>query len=154
GRPHSHARDRYDGQTGSLGDLDALCLNEMLIPEEHGGGGAGALDVAVAAERLGAAAAPRPFIGRVLGGHAVPPAGSEAQRAEWLPKLASGERRATVAIGEPGTRWGLDELGMGGGRLVGEKRNVLVGDGIDLAVVVLADGLALVEFGTAGLSVT
>jgi alkylation response protein AidB-like acyl-CoA dehydrogenase len=42
---------------------------------------------------------------------------------------------------------------MTGSRLAGEKRNVLVGDGVDLAVVVLADGLAVVELGADAVTV-
>jgi alkylation response protein AidB-like acyl-CoA dehydrogenase len=150
--PLSRVRDCYNTQLGPLDDLDALHLSEILIPEAYGGGGGTILDVAVAAERLGAAAAPGPFLGRTLAGFAVATAGSEEQRARWLPKLASGQRRATIAVGEPGDRWGPDELRMGGPRLTGEKRYVLAGDGVDLVVVVLADGLALVDLGVDGLT--
>jgi alkylation response protein AidB-like acyl-CoA dehydrogenase len=151
--PLSRVRDCYDATLGPLDDLGALHLSEILIPEAYGGGGGAILDAAVAAERLGAAAAPGPFLGRVLAGYAIAIAGSEEQRARWLPKLASGERRATLAVGEPGDQWSVDALRMGGRRLTGEKRHVLAGDGVDLAVVVLADGLALVEFGAAGVTV-
>ena len=152
--PLSRVRDCYDAQLGGLDDLGALHLSEILIPEAYGGGGGTILDVAVAAERLGAAAAPGPFLGRVLASYAVAIAGSDEQRARWLPQLASGERRATIAVGEPGDRWSLDDLRMGGNRLNGEKRYVLAGDGVDAAVVVLADGLALVDFAANGLTVT
>jgi alkylation response protein AidB-like acyl-CoA dehydrogenase len=151
--PPSRVRDCYDAQLGPLDDLSALHLSEILIPEAYGGGGGTILDVAVAAERLGAAAAPGPFLGRVLASYAITVAGSEQQRARWLPKLASGERRATIAVGEPGDRWSLDELRMGGPRLAGEKRYVPAGDGVDLAVVILADGLALVDFGADGTTI-
>jgi alkylation response protein AidB-like acyl-CoA dehydrogenase len=151
--PLSRVRDCYDAQLGPLDDLGSLRLSEILIPEAYGGGGGTILDVAVAAERLGAAAAPGPFLGRVLAGYAIATAGNDEQRARWLPKLASGERRATAAVAEPTGRWGLDTLRMGGGRLTGEKRYVLAGDGVDLAVVVLADGLALVDFGSEGLTI-
>ena len=151
--PLSRVRDCYDREMGPLDDLGALGLCELLIPEEYGGGGGSVLDVAVAAERLGAAAAPGPFLGRVLAGYAIALAGSDEQRAKWLPKLASGERRATIAVGEPGNRWRPDTLSMRRRRLTGEKRNVLVGDGVDLAVVVLADGLALVDLRSDGVTV-
>jgi alkylation response protein AidB-like acyl-CoA dehydrogenase len=152
--PLSRVRDCYDAQLGGLDDLGALHLSEILIPEAYGGGGGTILDVAVAAERLGAAVAPGPFLGRVLASYAITIAGSDEQRARWLPKLASGERRATIAVAEPGDRWGLDDLRMGGHRLTAEKRYVLAGDGVDAAVVVLADGLALVDFAADGMTVT
>lgn len=151
--PLSRVRDCYDAQLGPLDDLGALHLSEILIPEAYGGGGGTILDVAVAAERLGAAAAPGPFLGRVLASYAIATAGTEEQRARWLPKLASGERRATIAVAEPDDRWSRGALRMGGRRLTGKKRYVLAGDGVDLAVVVLADGLALVEFGADGLTI-
>jgi alkylation response protein AidB-like acyl-CoA dehydrogenase len=151
--PLSRVRECYDGEMPALDDLNELGLCELAIPEDFGGGGGTALDVAVAAERLGAAATPGPFLGRVLAGYAITIAGSEAQRAEWLPRLASGERRATVAIAEPGSSWSADSLAMCAGQLIGEKRNVLVGDGVDLAVVVLTDGLALVDLTVDGVTV-
>jgi alkylation response protein AidB-like acyl-CoA dehydrogenase len=43
---------------------------------------------------------------------------------------------------------------MGGRGLTGEKRYVLAGDGVDLAVVVLADGLALVDLAADGMTAT
>ena len=98
--PLSRVRDCYDTRLGPLDDLGALHLSEILIPEAYGGGGGTILDVAVAAERLGAAAAPGPFLGRVLASYAITVAGSEEQRARWLPKLASGERRATIAVSD------------------------------------------------------
>jgi alkylation response protein AidB-like acyl-CoA dehydrogenase len=152
--PLSRVRDCYDAQLGPLDDLGALHLSEILIAEAYGGGGGTFLAGAVAAERLGAAAAPGPFLGRVLASYAITIAASDEQRARWLPALASGERRATIAVGEPGDRWSHGDLRMGGNRLTGEKRYVLAGDGVDAAVVVLADGLALVDFGADGLTVT
>ena len=151
--PLSRVRDCYDAQLGPLDDLGALHLSEILIPEAYGGGGGTILDVAVAAERLGAAAAPGPFLGRVLAAYAITLAGSDEQKTRWLPKLASGERRATIAVGEPGDRWSPEDLRMSGHRLTGEKRYVLAGDAVDLAVVILADGLALVDFGADGTTV-
>ncbi|HEX2816150.1 MAG TPA: acyl-CoA dehydrogenase, partial [Phenylobacterium sp.] len=58
------------------------------------------LDAALASEALGAAVAPVPFMGVVLGPLALMRGGSAAQQAEWLPKLASGEMMAAVAISE------------------------------------------------------
>lgn len=155
--PLSRVRECYDARPGPAedpgADLRALRLSEILIPEEYGGGGGTVLDVAIAAERLGAAAAPGPFLGQVLASYAIVIAGNDEQRSRWLPALVAGERRATAAVCEPGNRWAVEELTVGGSRLTGEKRNVLVGDGVDLAVVVLADGLAVVELGAGGVSV-
>jgi len=151
--PLSRVRECYDAEMAPLDGLNALGLCEMLIPEEYGGGGGTVLDVAVAAERLGAAAAPGPFLGRVMASFAITIAGDDEQRRRWLPALASGEKRATIAIAEHGSRWRPDSLELRGEALAGEKRNVLVGDGTDLVVVVLGDGLAVVELDSPGVTV-
>jgi alkylation response protein AidB-like acyl-CoA dehydrogenase len=78
-----------------------LGLPGLLVPEEHGGLGLGLLEAALAAEALGAAVAPTPFLGSaVLAPLALKLAGSGEQQAKWLPKLASGEAIAGVAISE------------------------------------------------------
>jgi alkylation response protein AidB-like acyl-CoA dehydrogenase len=81
--------------------LADLGLPGLLIPEAHGGLGLGMLEAALAAEALGAAVAPTPFLGSaVLAPLALNLAGSEAQQAQWLPKLAAGEVTAGAAIAE------------------------------------------------------
>jgi len=81
--------------------LTELGLPGLLIAEEHGGLGLGMVEAAVAAEALGAAVAPAPFLGSaVLVPLALTLAGSPEQQAKWLPKLAAGEITAGVAISE------------------------------------------------------
>jgi len=80
--PLSRVRNCYDAQLGPLDDLGALHLSEILIPEAYGGGGGTILDVAVAAERLGAAVAPGPFLGRVLASYAIT-IGGALTTCEW-----------------------------------------------------------------------
>src|SRR3546814_11765345 len=71
------------------------------IPEDHGGLGLGALDLGVIMEALGGANAAVPFMSSIiLGAEAIRLAGSEAQKAAWLPKLASGDAIATFAYAE------------------------------------------------------
>src|ERR1700754_238219 len=76
-------------------------LTGVVVPEEFGGLGLTLLDAALASEALGAAVAPVPFMGVVLGPLALLRGGSPAQQAEWLPKLASGEVMAAACISEP-----------------------------------------------------
>jgi alkylation response protein AidB-like acyl-CoA dehydrogenase len=83
------------------GGLTELGLPGLLIAEEHGGLGLGMVEAAIAAEALGAAVAPAPFLGSaVLAPLALTLAGSAQQQALWLPKLAAGEAIAGVAISE------------------------------------------------------
>ncbi|KPF73332.1 MAG: acyl-CoA dehydrogenase family protein [Blastomonas fulva] len=86
-----------DQVTAALHDIG---LTGLMVPEAHGGLGMTLLDAAVAAEQLGRAVAPAPFLARsVLAPLALMLAGSEAQQDEWLPRIASGEVRFGVAIG-------------------------------------------------------
>ncbi|WP_131742985.1 acyl-CoA dehydrogenase [Actinomadura roseirufa] len=68
------------------------------LAEEHGGQGYGLLELAVAVEELGRAAAPGPFLPTVLASAAVDACGNAKARAELLPSLADGSRTAAVAL--------------------------------------------------------
>ncbi len=81
--------------------LVELGVPGMLAPEAQGGMGLGLLDAALVSEMLGRHAAPVPFIGTsVMAPIALMGAGSAAQQEAWLPKLASGELIAGVAVSE------------------------------------------------------
>ncbi|AHH95596.1 acyl-CoA dehydrogenase family protein [Kutzneria albida] len=72
-----------------------LGLAGLLVPEELGGAGASAREVAVVLEELGRAVAPVPFLGSaVLATSALLAAGD----AELLPELAAGNRTATLGV--------------------------------------------------------
>src|SRR6185436_12742790 len=74
----------------------------LVYPEEFGGAGLGFVDLTVLMEEMGRVVMPGPFLSTVLlGGLAILEAGSDAQRKEWLPKIAQGEARATLAWTEP-----------------------------------------------------
>jgi alkylation response protein AidB-like acyl-CoA dehydrogenase len=71
------------------------------IPEAYGGAGLGHLGLCVLAEELGYALAPVPFSSSAyLASEAILLAGSEAQKARYLPKLASGDTIGTLALAE------------------------------------------------------
>ena len=64
----------------------------VAIPEEFGGAGAGHLELCVIAEEMGRALAPIPFSSTLyFFAEAVMAAGSAAQKAALLPKIAAGE---------------------------------------------------------------
>ena len=114
------------------------------------------LDLALAAEVLGESALPVPFLGHALAGLAIAWGGSPAQRAAWLPRLATGDALATVAFGEPGERWQPEQwqAELARGRISGRKAFVPDGGAADLFVVGARGGeLALVERGAAGVRV-
>ncbi len=88
----------------------------IAIAEEHGGQGLGAVELAVLLEELGYACAATPFLSTATAAAAIQAAGSDAQRARWLPGLASGELTAGIGTRE------------------------LAADAVGAAVIVLLDG--------------
>jgi alkylation response protein AidB-like acyl-CoA dehydrogenase len=78
----------------------------ITYPEEEGGSGLGLVDLVVLMEEIGRAVMPGPYPATVLlGGAAIAAAGSPAQRREWLPRIAAGEVKASLAVTEPNARW-------------------------------------------------
>ncbi|MFC3069127.1 acyl-CoA dehydrogenase family protein [Phenylobacterium soli] len=122
--------------------LSDLGLPGLMIPEAHGGLGLGLLEAAVAAEALGGAVAPTPFLGSaVLAPLALTLGGTPEQQARWLPKLASGEATAGVCIAEAvaGARDGAGVVAKDG-RLEGFCLFGLDAQDADLLVVADRDG--------------
>ena len=70
------------------------------VPETHGGLGLGADEACVLAEEIGRSLAPVPLLSTMGAIEAILLAGTDAQKAEWLPKLASGEAVGTIAWAE------------------------------------------------------
>jgi alkylation response protein AidB-like acyl-CoA dehydrogenase len=105
---------------------------------------------------MGRVVLPGPFFSSaILGGVALSDGGSAAQKQEFLPQLAAGELRATLAQLEPSGRWDADGIqleakpGGGGHRLSGTKLFVPDAHTSDLLVVA---GRAPGSKGTEGLS--
>lgn len=112
------------------------------IPEEYGGAGLGYEGLCVIAEELGRAVAPVPFASTAyLAAEAILTAGSEAQRTEFLPKLADGSLIGCFALSEGSGNPvpGAIHAKVVGGRLTGCKYPVADGGIADLAVVAACD---------------
>jgi alkylation response protein AidB-like acyl-CoA dehydrogenase len=78
----------------------------ILYPEEVGGSGLGLVDMTVLMEEMGRAVMPGPFFSTVLlGGATILEAGSPAQCREWLPLIAAGSAKVSLAWTEPNARW-------------------------------------------------
>ncbi|MBI2872971.1 MAG: acyl-CoA/acyl-ACP dehydrogenase [Chloroflexi bacterium] len=74
----------------------------LMVPEEHGGMGAGFVDLAVLLEEMGRALLPGPFLPTVvLGGLPLAEFGTAEQKRDLLPKIAQGQIICTAAIAEP-----------------------------------------------------
>ncbi len=93
-RELAEARSYEDGLYTQIAELG---WPGIAISEDDGGQGLGMVELAVLLEQSGYAAAPTPLLGSAGAALVISAAGSDAQRAEWLPKLASGE--ATGSFG-------------------------------------------------------
>lgn len=134
--PEPYDRALYAG-LAEMGVLGAA------IPEEYGGVGLSHLELCLFAEELGRVIAPVPVASSIyLCAEFLLQAGSEAQKAAWLPKLASGETVGTFALVEGQGRAGADkvELKAAGGKLTGVKSLVADGMAADVAVVAARTG--------------
>jgi alkylation response protein AidB-like acyl-CoA dehydrogenase len=122
--------------------LGELGLSGILIPEAHGGGGMTLFEAALVYEELGRAMAPVPhFHSCVLSAGVLLEAGSDAQKDEWLPKIANGDAVLTPAWLEPDRGYGPQGVAMQakaeGGDFVlsGTKRHVGYASSADRLVV-------------------
>ena len=74
----------------------------LVFPTSYGGGDGSFSDLVVLLEEMGRALLPSPFFATVvLGGLYILQAGSEKQKEEFLPKVASGDTLLTLALTEP-----------------------------------------------------
>jgi alkylation response protein AidB-like acyl-CoA dehydrogenase len=106
----------------------------IAIPEEHGGAGYTATELALLLEEMGRALLVAPFLSSVVfGATAIMNAASDEQKKQILPGIADGTIRPTLAYTEPSGRWDEDgvtlqaEAGDEGHRLNGTKMYVLDG---------------------------
>lgn len=111
--------------------LGALGLIGLRLPEAYGGAAQGMLEAVILYEELGRALAPTPhFASAGMSAGVLQRAGSDEQKSEWLPRIASGEALIVPAWLEP--RGGFDPAGVqlvaravdGGFTLSGTKRHV------------------------------
>ena len=141
----------------------------VLVPEGHGGLGLGHVEAGVVMEQIGANLSASPLLASGIAAVSLlKHAGSTAQQAAWLPRLATGEAIATIAVDEGRKHRPLHtalraEQQGGGWMLDGAKTFVLDGHVADAWLVVArsagqpgdAAGLSLfiVPRGTAGVAV-
>ena len=82
-----------------------MCWQAMHIPEQYGGLGLGYVELVATLEQMGRYLLCSPFFATVcLGANAILVAGSEEQKAAYLPQLASGTTATLAWTGASG-RW-------------------------------------------------
>ena len=133
-------------------EIAALGFAGVVVPEEYGGAGLGFMALGAVLEEAGRTLVASPLHSSACAGaSALLLAGTEAQKAEWLPKIASGEVIATIAVDEGAHHApGRSKLKFEGGKLSGEKAYVADGHIADLFIVAAADALYLVRANAAG----
>ncbi|MGW3420052.1 acyl-CoA dehydrogenase family protein [Streptomyces phaeochromogenes] len=125
---------------------DQLRLPGLVIPEEYGGDGFGAVELGVVLEEMGRALLCAPFFATVvLAAQALLASGDSEACARHLPGIASGRTTATLAVAEDSGSWDPalisaravpDGDGDGAWRLSGRKAFVIDGTTADLLLVV------------------
>ena len=147
---------RTAGELGWLG---------MLIPEEYGGSNTGYTDAGVVFEALGKGPVPGPFFSTVLAGEIIKELGNDAQKENYLTRIANGSLIATLAMSEPDYQWGVAGVQLTPTEdgedyiLNGEKSFVYDGHAADLIITAVRTGsgdndisLLLVDTSTLGVS--
>jgi acyl-CoA dehydrogenase len=97
-------RDNADGKGYSPALWSAFAeqgYSAILVPEDHGGLGLGVVEAGLIAEQIGHTLAPTPFFSTaVLAAWLLAKAGSAAQRAAWLARIAEADTVMALAVDE------------------------------------------------------
>lgn len=115
--PMTYVREMMDDERGfsdeQWGKMAQLGWTGLIVPEEYGGAGLNMVDMVVVLEEMGKVVMPGPFFASaILGGVAIDLFGSPEQKQRWLPRLAAGELRATLAQVEESGRWDADGIAL------------------------------------------
>src|SRR6201989_3502870 len=145
--PVSHLRRLRDSKdaTGFSRDLwktfAEMGFSGLLVPEQFGGSGLGAVEAGIVMEEIGRTLMPSPFLATsVLAASALSRGGSDAQKSQHLPKIADGSLLAALAVDEGAKhrplRTRLQAVRSGKGfSLSGDKAFVVDGHTADLLIV-------------------
>src|SRR5262249_43845003 len=115
--PMTYVRQMMEDERGYSEDqwkkMAELGWTGLIIPEEYGGAGLNMVDMVVVLEEMGKVVMPGPFLAPViLGALAIELGGSAAQKQRYLPDLAAGARKATLAQVEESGRWDGDGIAL------------------------------------------
>ncbi len=145
--PVTHLRKLRDDKdtTGFSRDLwktfAEMGFAGLLVPEEFGGSGLGAVEAGVVMEEIGRTLMPSPFLSTgVLAASALTRGGNAGQKSEYLTRLAKGELIAALAVDEGAKhrplKTALQAVRSGNGfKLKGAKAFVMDGHVADLLIV-------------------
>ena len=109
-------------------DMAQLGWLGLSLPEAHGGSGLGMVETAIVLDEIGRAALPTPYWPTALAATAIDTMGTDAQKKRWLPAVATGDARATIAFLDGDLDWSPESIttraepASDGWRLTGVKR--------------------------------
>jgi alkylation response protein AidB-like acyl-CoA dehydrogenase len=98
--PPSLIRERWKGERDPKlwRALAEVGLLGVIVPEEFGGSGGTEVDLVLALEEAGRAALPEPFAETMIAARLIELSGADGVIQIWLPRIASGEVVATIAL--------------------------------------------------------
>jgi pimeloyl-CoA dehydrogenase small subunit len=114
------------------------------LPEAFGGLGGSAVETMIVMEAFGRALVVEPYVPTVvIAGGLLRAAGSEPQKQEWLPRIASGDAVIAFAFAEPQGRYNLADLATtarkhGAGFVLNGQKAVVIGAPFADALIVTA----------------
>ncbi len=162
--PTTRVRTIMESDTGHdpalWSGLVDLGISGLTVPTQHGGSQLELLDLALAAEELGYACTPGPFLGNAMGTTALLEGDSASAQAAWLPRVANGQAILSVALGEADSEWNPSRFTTRAqdGKLNGSKPFVPYAALADALIVAAVDadgpGLWLVERDAVGITTT
>ena len=107
--PEQHVRDMEEDEKGYSPELWKKMAEQgwqgLIIPDTYGGASFNFMDLIILIEEFGRALVPGPFIPTTVAALAILAAGSEEQKKQHLPRIASGEQIWTLAFTEPSARF-------------------------------------------------
>jgi alkylation response protein AidB-like acyl-CoA dehydrogenase len=107
--PSSVVRALWDDPRGESEamwkDMAQLGWLGLSLPDTVGGSALGMVETAIVLEEMGRAACPSPYFPTVLAATALASAGRPEQQRRWLPAIAAGAARATIAFLDTDWSW-------------------------------------------------
>jgi alkylation response protein AidB-like acyl-CoA dehydrogenase len=115
--PITYTREMMEGDVGFSEEkwkkMAELGWQGLIIPEEYGGSGLNMVDLVVVLEEMGKNVLPGPFFSSViLGGLGIQLGGSKQQKKQYLPGIAAGTTRVTLAQVEESGRWDAEGIAL------------------------------------------
>lgn len=131
--------DGFDRKTWSA--MAEMGWTSVLVPEDFGGVEMGYVAAGVIAEEMGRTLTASPYLSTaIMGATAFGRFGSDAQKAEWLPRIAAGDAITAIAVDEGGKHnpskvTATAERSGNGFKLNGKKTFVAEGHVADMLIV-------------------